>query len=815
MSSLLQDLRYAVRRLWNTPLFTLSAAVILAAGIGLNAAVFNLVDATLFRPAPVADPDRVVHVYQDSDDGRPAATSFPAYRDMAAETDVFSDVAAVNAADAIWDTADGPQRVAVEYATASYFAVLGLAPSRGRWFGREHDDVGADMVAVVSHRAWRTRFGADPDVVGRTVRLNNQSITIIGVGPVGFNGQAGAVITDFWLSISSTPIGGTFRVANLERRQDHWYQVVARLAPGVGLPRAQAAMDALARRHAEAYPDLDAGRGITVFAYDDVRFHPMVDDMVFASTASLLVLAALVLLLACSNLANLFLVRGMTRGPEMAVRAALGAGWTRVARLLLVEALLLAALGGAGGLAVAAWSVGLWNMLPLDAPNGGIDVRFDHRLVVYGALAALVTGVLFGLAPALRTARGDVSSMLRDEGRSLSAGARLSWLRGGLVAAQVALSVVLVVATGLMARSLANAERVDVGVDAERIAVIGTNLARGGVPQDEVRAVTARILERVSALPGVERAAVTTRLPVQPRGFSTTTIIEGYTPRVGTEAVELPVAFVSREYFPTMGIALLSGRTFAATDHADAPIVAVVNEAAAGLYWTGSEPVGGRVRPQDAPDAWRQVVGVVADVKVADVTEPPTPMIYYPIEQLPSAAFSVVARTSGDSAVLGSALRHALTDVRPSLPVISQFPLDEHVTGSLDSARTLVSLLNGFSLLALVLAAVGIYAAVSFTVERRAHEIGIRVALGATYSRLVAMVFRQTLWITGIGLALGLGAAALAARGLQGLLFGVAPIDPFTFMAAAAVLLVTACTAAFLPARRAAKGDPVDALRAQ
>jgi putative ABC transport system permease protein len=573
-------------------------------------------------------------------------------------------------------------------------------------------------------------------------------------------------------------------------------------------------MDGLAGRLAQANPELDEGRDITVFAHDEVRFHPALDTMLVASTTSLLVLAALVLLLACSNVANLFLSRGIARGPELAVRSALGAGWQRVVRLLLFEALLLAGLGGAAGLAVAAVAAQVLPSLPLPTSAGAPDVRFDHRVVLFGVVAALATGLLFGLVPALRAAKTDVVAVLRDEGRGHSAGGRVSLLRKCLVATQVALSVVLVVAAGLMARSLANAERVELGVDAERIAILGTNLQQGGVANEmEAAVVAADLLERVAALPGVERAALTTRLPVQ-TGFTSTTVVDGYTPAAGTGSVELPLAGVSRRYFETMGIPLLAGRTFSGVDHPESPPVVVVNETAARLFF-GGNAVGQRIRPQAAPDAWREVIGVVADVKVTDVTEPPAPMFYYSAEQAPPLGFTVGARTSGDPAALTEALRAALREARASLPVTRQGALEAHVAAGLATARTAVALMSGFSLLALLLALLGVYAAVSFNVERRTRELGVRMALGATHTCLARMVVGESVLVVALGVAAGLGLAALVSRGLSGVLFGVEPMDAATFAGAAALLIVTAAAAAFLPAHRAARANPVEALRTQ
>jgi putative ABC transport system permease protein len=813
MSVLFQDFKYAVRRLRRTPVFTLFSVAVLAIGIGLNVTVFGLVDALLFRPAPFDEPERIVHIYQDSDSGVPASTAFPAYRDIAALPDVFERVAATTPATVNWETPDGPNQVAVDFATASYFPVLGLQPQRGRWFDSVHDNVGAEMAAVVTDKTWRTRFGADPAVVGRSIRLNNQPVTVVGIGPRGFNGEAGAISTDFWLSISSVGVGGPFRVANLDRREDHWYNVKARLAPGVGFAEARGALQSLAARHAAEFPEIDRGRDITLFTYDEVRVHPQVDGVMTAGGIGLFAVAGVVLLLACSNLANLLLVRGLARAPELAVREALGGDRSRIGRPLLIEALLLSLLGGVAGLAAAASLQGIVSAIALPPFNAPLDVRFDYRMVAFSVLAALGTGFLFGWLPSRRSVKAGVAAALRDAGRTQSTSRGTSLLRGALVVVQVALSVVLVAATALLARSFVNAERVDPGVDAQRIAVIGTNLLQGGVAPEETEAVAAQILERIGALPGVAGVALTTRLPLS-GGGTASTIVEGYDPPAGTNAIEMHVATVSRDYFATMGIPLIAGRGFSATDHPESPDVVVVTETAARLFF-GGDAVGRRVRRQNEPDAWREVVGVVADVKVTELQEPRTPLMYWSSEQTGAGVFSVVVRAAGDPAALLPVLPRALREVRESLPVTRVEPFATHVAGALAAARVSALLMGGFAALALLLAGLGIYAAVSFAVERRTQEIGIRVALGATAPRLVGMVVGESLTVAGVGVVLGLALAALAALGLRGILFGLPPVDAVSLVAAAAALTVAAGLAAFVPAQRAASANPSDVLRNQ
>lgn len=812
MSLLLQDTRYAIRRLCRTPVFSLFAIAILAIGIGLNVTVFSLVDALLLRPPPFAEPDRIVHIYQDSDSGEPSSTAYPAYRDIAAMTDVFAGVAASRSATANWEAPDGPREVTVDFATASYFSVLGLAPSRGQWFDGAHDAVGGEMAAVVSDKAWRTRFASDPTVIGRTIRLNNQSITIIGIGPRAFNGEAGAISTDFWLSISSVGIGGPFFVANLDRRQDHWYTVKARLAPGATVEQARGELASLAARHGELYPDIDRGRDITLFRLGEVRVHPQLDRILTGSGIGLFVVAGVVLLLACGNLANLLLVRGFARTPELAIREALGGDRSRVGRPLLIEALLLSALGGALGLAAAIWLQGVLSSVPLPPANSTIDVRFDYRMVLFSVLAAFGTGCLFGLLPSRRSAATNVATALRDAGRTLSSGGS-SALRGALVAAQVALSVVLVAATALLARSFVNAERVDPGVDAAHVAVIGTNLVQAGVAPQETSAVASQILERIGALPGVESAALTIRLPLSP-GPTSSTIVEGYELPRGTNAIEMPVSSVSNDYFSTMGIRLVAGRVFSAVDRREAPPVVIINETAARVFF-GGDAVGRRVRPQDNPDEWREVVGVVADTRVTELQEPPTPLMYFSINQAGTGGFSVVVRTSGDPAALLGVLPGALRSVRASLPVTRIGVFETHVAAALEAARTSALLMGAFAGLALLLAGLGIYAAVAFSVERRTQEIGIRVALGATAPQLLRMVVGGSLKVALIGVVVGLFLAIAAAQGMQAMLFGVEPIDALSFGAAALLLTGAAGLAAFIPARQAIRGSPSDVLRSQ
>ena len=818
LDALMKDVRHAQRGLRRRPGFTICAVLVLALGIGANAAVFSVVNSMLLKPLPYADPERVVSVYQDSDDGAPRSSSFPATRDMATYTEVFSGVAAMSATTMTWEADDGPRSAFIEFVTSSYFPVLGIAPSAGRWFDAAYDLVGAGNYAVVSHRTWRTQFGADPKVIGRTVRMGGQPVTVIGVGPEGFNGSYG-LVTDFWLSISSAGVGGPFRVANLERRQDHWYDARARLAPGVTLAQAQGAMDALAARLADEFPVLNRGRGITVFGGGQVRVHPAIDGALVSAAGLLLVIVGLVLALACANLANLLIVRGIFRGPEMALRRALGATRGRVARLFLTESILLALLGGGFGMLLGWWAL---RLIPVVAGSvtatfggtGNLDIPMDLTVLIYTVTLSLATGVLFGLAPALRSSRSDVAGVLRVEGQSVSPDRRAALLRNGLVVVQLAVCLVLVVGAGLLTRSLANVLRVDPGVDAERLAFVATSFTQGAVTPEEQTVRLQDLMARAAALPGVTSVAYTSRLPVEPGG-STTTVIDGYTPPTGTDSVELPLAVVSDDYFRTVGLRVVAGRTFGPPDALNTAPVVVINRTAATRFWGDADPVGRRIRPQAAPDFWIQVIGVVEDAKVASLDERPTPMLFYPVSQIPGAGY-VVARTEGNPGALLSGLRVQLRAVSPDLPLSALGTLDTRLADSLVLHKASAAILGLVSVLAVLLASLGIYAVVSFSVARRASEIGIRIALGAERSQVIGLVMREMLATVLLGLAVGASVALPAASSLASGLYGVSTVDAASLGLASALLLVAVATLAiYIPARRAAGANAVATLRAQ
>lgn len=811
LDDLVRDLGHTIRSLWRAPAFTLGAVALLAVGLGANTTVFSLVDSLLFQPLPWGDADRVVYVYQDSDDGEPTSSSFPAYRDMAA-SDVFAHVGATSQDGATWETESGPVEVDIEFTTSSYADALGISPSRGRWFDTGHDQVGAGFAAVVSYPTWVSRFGADPGVVGNSIRLNGQPVTIIGVGPRGVPGSYPPFVTDFWLSISSTPIGGSFRVSNLDRREDHWYDVRARLASGATVVQAQSAMTALATRLGEDYPELNRGREITVFAARDIRAHPSVDSQLFQSGTLLTAVVTTVLLLACANLANLLLVRGLGRSGEMAVRRALGAGGGRVARLFFMESMVLALAGGGLGILLTAWAVRLVPSFPLpDAFPGLLNLGVNGRVVLYSLGLVVVTGALFGLLPAIRAARVDVAGPLRDDRRGASLGAASTRVRNALVSVQVGASLLLVLVTGLLVRSLATIQGTDPGVDTDQVAWVRVDLTPIVATQEEGFVLLQELEERLGALPGATAAAATHRLPAQ-GGGTTTTIVEGYVPSAGTDAVELPFLVVTDRYFETMGIEVLEGRVFGPDDGPDGPTSVIVNETAARVFWGDVDVVGRRMRGEGS-ETWRTVVGVVGDAPVASLAEDTRPAFYYSARQTGGIRAPYLVVRGADPSGLLRGIRDEIRSARPGLTLDAQGTLADYFGGTLAGPRFAATLLGAFSLLAVVLAGLGIYAVVSFGVARRTSELGIRLALGAGADRVASMVVKDVVGTVIVGLVGGLALSAFLAPRVASLMYGVDGADPASFAGGAAFILAVAGLAAWIPARRAARADPVEALR--
>ena len=815
MDSLWKDFHYATRRLFQAPLFSALAVVILALGIGANVAIFSIANTFLFQPLPFSEPQRLVDIYQDSDDGEPASNSFPAYRDIASHTQLFSSVAASYIFSASLQTEDRAQPVLIEYATASYLPTLGLEPTVGRWFEPAEDGLGAGAATVVSYHSWRARHGSDPDILGKTIQLNGSSVTVVGVGPESYSGGP-AIVVDYWLSISSLGVTAPpWAAGTLERRQDHWFLVRARLEAGVSPEAAQDGMTALATRLAREFPELNEGRDITVFANQDVRLHPSIDGMLYPVAATLMAIVGLVLLVACSNLANILLAKSSARVKEVAIRLAMGASRRRVAAQLLTESVLLSLTGGFVGYVLASWLLrvvmAMDLLLPLSVPIS-LQIGPDYRVMLFAAALALVTGILFGLAPALKATRPDLVSSLRDEGSITALGRRRFGLRNVLVVVQVAVSVVLLFGAGLLVRSFLNAQRTDVGFAVDGVAMMTTDTSHPGYESEQSRALYRELEERVQALAGVTHAAITAPPPLTPFGGSSTLVIDGYADANGTDAVEVRWQSVSPNYFQTLSIPILHGRSFNETDREDGRRVAIVNETMARMYWAESDVVGKRFRFQSSEDSWVEIIGVAARTKVRTVGESQIALFYRPISQGAGMRYTVVARGSLPASAMVAPMRRTLRELDTNLPVLDSGTMSEHIGEALMGARLGAWMMAAAGVLALLLAALGLYGVVAFIVSQRTLEVGVRVALGARSSQVVSMIVKEMMFVVGIGIASGIVLALLGAPVLASLLHGVEPTDLSTTFIVGVVLLAVTVLASWLPARRAARMDPVTAL---
>ncbi len=811
MDLLMQDIRYAVRRLAASPLFALMAILIVAVGIAANTTVFSAVNAVLLRPLPFANADRVVHVYQDSDEGAPESSSFPAYRAIADRRDVFASAAAVFNRAVTAETDSGVRQSFVEFASASYFPVLGLNVAQGRWFSPAEDVSGAPATAVISDHVWRTRYGSDPNIVGRTVRLGGSAVTIVGIGPKSYNGIVSGTAVDFWLPLSVLgPVLGSYASETLEHPQDHWFLIRARLRDGVSVEQARAAMAAVSNELGTKFAGLDQKRRISVMPASAVRIHPSLDGDLVPAAVLLMAVVGLVLALVCSNLAILLLLRGASQHRDVSIRMAMGAGRGRIVRQFLTESLVLALAGGLAGGVAAEWLLALLSRVDLPVPYGLMDLAIDYRVLAFATALSVLTGVAFGLAPALRAVGTDMTAATIG----VTAAKRRVGVKYGMVGFQVALSLVLLVGTGLVARSLMQMERVDIGFDHDRLTLVTTSAIRAGYPPARAIQAYQNVEDRIASLPGVESVVQTDRLPVRRSGTSTLVIAEYVSP-TGTNTTEVSGAAVSNNYFAGLGIPILHGRSFRPEDDFRARPVAIVSEAMARRYWGTSDVVGRRYSHDGVPDSAVEIVGVARDVKVSSLTEEPRPQYYRPIQQQGGFVVSFIVRSRGDQTTMAGTLGRVLREVDPNLPVLQTATMDDYLTQQLVIPRIGTSILAGFSVVALMLAALGLYAVVAFAVGERAKEVGIRMALGARGSHVVWVTIRGVMMTVGAGLAVGLVLSIAAGQGLRSVLYRVSPTDPATLIVVTSVLALVAVAAALMPARRATRVNPLEVLRYQ
>ncbi|HEY0169823.1 MAG TPA: ABC transporter permease [Pyrinomonadaceae bacterium] len=813
MKSLLQDFRYGARVLARRPWFTGLAVLTLALGIGANTAVFSLVSAVFVRPLKYREAERLVMVWEGA-----AAAGFsrdvvaPAnYADWRAQNRVFEDVAA--ARQLTFDLTGGggePEKLLGYGVGANFFRVLGVEPALGRAFIDEEDRPGAARVAVLGHGLWRRRFGADPSVVGRDVQLDGEPYTVVGVMPAGFQFEAAGV--DLWTPLALTP-------GQLADRGGHYLSVVARLGPGVTVEQADADLKAITARIAEAYPEDAAGVSAEVV--------PVRESIAGGSRASLLMLlaaVALVLLIACANVAGVLLSRAAARRREMAVRAALGASRWRIVRQLLAESVLLGGAGGAAGLLLAMWAFTFLGQLVPAGMREMAEPRLDLSVLFFTLAVSLLAGVAFGLAPALQASKTDLGESLKQAGGRGGAGAGKS-LRGAFVVLQVALSLVLLVGAGLLFQTLQRMRGQYTELRPESVLTARTQLAENRYGEPARRAAFYDgVLGRVRALPGVVAAGYTTAVPLTRKGGANGLSLEGRDNGPGA-VWNANHRQVSPDFFRAMGITLREGRDFDAGDDEGAPAVAAVNETMARSFWPGESPLGKRfkVGAPDAKEPWLTIVAVVSDVRQMGADAPVKAEMYVPYRQAAafwkSAPYSfftprdLVVRASVPPESLAPAVREAVRGVDAQQPVASVRTMDEVLGRETAQRRVGVILLGAFAALALLLSALGLYGVLAFFVVQHTPEIGVRVALGARPSDVLRLVVGRGMRLALLGVGLGLVGALALTRLMRSLLFGVSAADPLTYIVLALVLTAVALVACLVPARRATKVDPMVALR--
>ena len=810
MEKLLQDLRYGARMLAKNPGFTLVAVVTLALGIGANTAIFSVVDRVLLHRPPYKDPERLVMVWgynQQHDEGITPVS--PAdFEDWRKLNTVFEDLSASRDAGYSLTGMGEPETINGYRFAGNFFRVMGVNAAIGRTFAEEDDTAGSERVVILSHKLWQRRFGGDPSVVGRSITLSGNPYTVIGVMPAGF---AHPQTTELWtpLKLSTAP------PQVLANRQRRFLRVMARLKPGVTLKQAQSEMDQIALSLQQENPQTNAGEGAKIESIQE----GYAGD---ARTPLLVLLGAVgfVLLIACANIANLFLARAASRQREIAIRLALGAGRGRLIRQFLTESVLLSLLGGASGLVLTLWSTGLLvSLFPKNIANLNLpqvdDIPINGRVMGFAILVAMATGIIFGLVPALQSAKVDLNNTLKETGGSVAAGLRSGRFRGGLVVTEVALALVLLIGAGLMIKSFWRLQRADLGLDPQNVMTMEVLLPDYKYDQPQKRdAFLQNAMRRIENLPGVQSAGAINFLPLTGFWGTSTFTIEGRPMPAPGEEPEVDNRIVTENYFRTMGMRLLKGREFTERDSGNAPHVVVINETAARRFFPNEDPIGKRINLGDTSEPnVTEIVGVVNDVKAFGLEEETHADLYRPFAQAPFPLIAFAVRTEGDPNSIAAAVRGKIWEIDKDQPVFKVISMEQLAAESITLRRVSMLLVVAFAVLALVLAAVGVYGVISYSVSQRTHEIGIRMALGAQGRDVLKMLVKEGMSLALIGVGLGLGAGIVLTRFIASVLYGVSANDPATFVLVPILLIGVAMAGCFIPARRATKVDPMIALR--
>lgn len=799
MGQLLNDLRYAVRLLTRIPGFTFVAILTLALAIGANTAIFSTINALLLNPFPFPEADRVVLLDARHISGKNSAAGYRDFLDWQEQNIVFENVAIVPWTGTYTLTGLGePQRLIGGATTAQFLNVLGVQPLRGRFLSPEEDRPGAPRVAVLSYAAWQKYFGGAADLLGRAILLDGEPFTVIGIMPRQFV-FPGIQTCDFFTALRES--------GSLGRRQ-HQYSVVARMRPGITLAQAQANMTGIAERLAEAFPDTNTGWGVTVL--------PVRESLVAEALTPSLILFSIVifvLLLACANLAGLLLARASGRAKEIAVRASLGAGRPRIVRQLLTESALLAVAGGAAGLVVANW---LMDVMRRAAPEDfGLDsaLRIDSTVLAFTLLISLATGIVFGLAPALYGSKADLNAALKGDANAWSGARSRNRLQSFLVVGQVGLSAVLLVGAGLLVRDLMVVLQMKTGLRVEHVLTFTLDPPATKYPSAARKvALYQGVIADLKRVPGIEEAAAVGTLPMTGGLTGGAFEIEGRAKAPDWVDTMVQYNSVTPDYFRTMGIPLLRGRNFDERDTATATPVAIINDTLARQFFPNEDPIGHRFK-DDYDGHWRTIIGMVASIKNQKPMEPPIPGLYAPHAQKAWSWMTVVVRTQGDPAKLAATAQSIVHATDADMLILKMRTMQQVVADSMSEPELLASLVTGFAAFSLLLAAIGIYGIMAYAVSQRVHELGIRMALGATRGDILKLVLRRGATLAGVGVALGIPVALATSRMMESLLYGIKYRDAAVYAVVTLLLITVSLAASLFPARRAMHVDPIDALR--
>jgi predicted permease len=806
VGALLQDLRYGIRTLAKNPGFTIVAVLTLALGIGANTAIFSVVDAVLLRPLPYPESDRLLTVYQTlpQDPAQNTGVSYPNYLDWTQQNQVFESIAAARGNVLALSGQGEPTYIQTGSVTSNYFDVFRVKPLLGRTLQASDDALDANPVAVMSESLWRSQFGADPAIVGSAITLDQHPITIVGIVPAYFHSSVPSDATQLWVPLRQDGVFSDMR----SRRAGHYLSALGRLKPGVTAAQAQSEMAALEQQLAAQYPNENKGWGVRIVSLQ-------ADMAGNVRTALLVLLGAVefVFLIACANVASLQLARAASRQKEIAIRVALGAGRQRLLRQFLTESVLLSVIGGAVGLVLAYEALqGLIAWLPADLPRIS-EIQVDARVLAFGLVLSVLSGVIFGLAPAWHSTESRLAEAL-EGARGAGENRTSHRARNIFVVSETALAIVLLVGAGLLIRSFARLQHVNVGFNPARLltAQVGLPRAQYAKPEQWI-SFYKQTLERMNALPGAQEAAVAVPLPLSDSYINLAFAIEGRLPRTKSEAPTADLVAISPNYFHVMQVPLLRGREFGEADSESAPKVCVMSATLAQQLFPNESALGQRIVIGYPADAAREIVGIVGDVKDSDLAARESAQIYVPFLQNPFWAADIAVRAHGNPSALSGALREQIRAIDSALPVADVRPMTDVIGNSVAQPRFRTTLLSLFGAAALLLAAIGIYGVLAYTVAQQTREIGIRMALGADPARVLQLVLARGLRLAGMGTVIGVLAALMLTQLLNSLLFGVSATDPITFAAVAALLFAVALLACYVPARRAMRVDPMVALR--